>query len=254
MNSNEIKEAVKKSWDNSSGMYDTCPGHRIGTQEEEDAWMHELRQDIPPPPLLILDVGCGTGAMGLLYAKLGYQVTGVDLSEAMMNLARVKATERNLTIELKTGDAEHLPFEDESFDVIVNRHLLWTLPHPEKALKEWHRVLRAGGTLIIIDGVWNDKSIPARFKRGVSDGLTRIIERDNTHHRSYDKKLRGHLPHDGGVSKEVVQGYLESAGFSGGRFRDLMYIRLLQRDQLPWYRKITSGKSYYLLTASKRPE
>lgn len=251
MDDKEIKAAITRSWDNSSGIYDTCPGHQIGTKSEEDAWIYELRQGIAKPPLKILDVGCGTGAMGLLFAKMGYEVYGVDLSDAMMNQARIKAERDGLQIDLRKGDAENLPFAKESFDLIVNRHLLWTLLHPEIALNEWYRVLKPGGTLLVIDGVWNDKRISTQMKRCVSEGLTSIFERSNSHRRGYDKNLRHFLPHDGGVSPEVMHEYLEGSGYKDATFRDLLYIRMLQRERMPWYRKITPGKSYYILQAKK---
>jgi len=251
MDDGDIKTAITRSWDSSSGMYDSCPGHQIGTKAEEEAWMHELRVGIPPPPMKILDVGCGTGAMGLLFAKMGYDVFGVDLSLAMMNQARMKATNQNLKLELQKGDAEDLPFPDESFDVIVNRHLLWTLPNPDTALLEWYRVLKPGGTLLVIDGVWNDKRLSSRLKRRVSEGLTRFFERNETHRHGYDKNLRKSLPHDGGVSQEKMQQYLKESGYNNASFRDLMYIRALQRERMAWYRKITTGKSYYILQAKK---
>ncbi len=251
MDNEEIKAAITESWDSTSGMYDSCPGHQIGTKSEEEAWMNELRHEIPKPPLKVLDVGCGTGAMGLLYARMGYDVSGVDLSEAMMNQARMKAIRDNLAIDLKKGDAENLPYPDESFDLIVNRHLLWTLPHPEVALYEWSRVLKKGGTLLIIDGVWDDKRFSTQCKRCLSEFLTSIFENSDSHRRTYNKNLRKALPHDGGVSQDTMRRYLENTGFSEVTFRDLMYIRDLQRERMPWYRKITAGKSYYILQTKK---
>lgn len=250
MNNTEIKEAVRKSWDRSSETYDKSPGHMIGTREEKDAWMRELSRNLPQSPQAILDVGCGTGAMGLLFAEMGHYVTGVDLSEAMMAKARKKADAQKLSIDLRTGDAEHLSFNEGTFDVVVNRHLLWTLPHPDVALKEWHRVLKTGGMVLIIDGIWKDKSFSIRTKRMVSDGLARIFDRTN--HSHYDKKLRSHLPYDGGVPHETMVSCLERAGFVDLCFRDLMYIREMQKPLQPWYRRFAPGKTYYILTATKK--
>jgi ubiquinone/menaquinone biosynthesis C-methylase UbiE len=227
----EIKAAVRKSRDQSSGRYDSCPGHGIGNREEKDAWKQELNRNLPGSPLRVLDVGCGTGAMGLLFAEMGHQVTGVDLSEEMLTKAREKAHEQKLPIEFRSGDAEHLPFNEGSFDVIVNRHLLWTLPHPEIALREWHRVLKKGGVVLIIEGVWKDRSFPLRAKRMVSDGLAKIF--GHTHGGHYNKKLRSQLPYDGGVPHETLVFDLEKAGFTGICLRDLMYIRELQKMHQP---------------------
>ncbi len=252
MKDTEIKEVVKKFWDCSSTTYDSSPGHSMGSKGEKDAWKQELSRNLPSSPQTILDVGCGTGAIGVLFAEMGHHVTGLDLSEAMMAKARQKAKECKLTIDMRTGDAEHLPFGDGTFDVVVNRHLLWTLPHPEIALKEWNRVLKTDGMLLIVDGVWDDKRLATRMRRGIGDGLTRLFERDDAHHRSYDKNLRSLLPHDGGMPRKTVLAYLERAGFSQMNFRDLMYIREMQKQQLAWYRKIAPTKSYYILVATKQ--
>jgi len=251
MNDPEMKDAVRKVWDLSSTTYDTLPGHRIGSQEKE-AWKQELGRNLPPTPQRVLDIGCGTGAMGLLFAEMGHRVTGIDLSEEMMAKARRKAEAGNLSLELRTGDAEHLPFDDRSFDVIVTRHLLWTLPHPEIALNDWHRVLIPGGRLLIIDGVWNDKNFLTRVRMSISSGMTRIFEPEKTHPASYDTTLRSRLPHEGGVPMETMLAYLKHAGFSNLQSRDLMYIRELQKSQISWYRRLAQGRSYYLIASTKQ--
>lgn len=246
----EIKDAIRKSWDTSSAKYDSCPGHGIGTGEEKIAWMEELNRNLPEPPLRVLDVGCGTGAMGLLFAEMGHQVTGVDLSKRMMAKAREKAYAQNLSVELKVGDAEHLPFKDGSFNVVVNRHLLWTLPHPEIALEEWHRVLKKGGVVLIIDGVWTGRRFSIRAKRMVSDGLAKIF--GHSHGGHYDKILRSQLPYDGGVPKEMMISEVKHTGFTDICFRDVMYIREILKPQQPWYQKFAPGETYYILAATKQ--
>ena len=71
------------------------------TEEEKVAWKQELARNMPESPQRVLDIGCGTGVMGLLFAEMGHQVTGVDLSEAMIAKAREKADAQNLPIELE---------------------------------------------------------------------------------------------------------------------------------------------------------
>ncbi len=246
----EIRDAVRKSWDQSSVRYDSCSGHGIGSGEEKAAWERELARNLPGPSLKVLDAGCGTGAMGLLFAGMGHEVTGIDLSEGMMAKARGKADAENLSIELMTGDAEHLPFHGESFDVVVNRHLVWTLPHPEVALKEWHRVLKSGGVVLIIEGVWTNRSFLTRAKRWMSDGLVRVF--GHAHGGHYDEKLRSHLPRDGGVAEEAMAADLEHAGFTGICVRDLMYIRGIQKRGQPWYLRFAPARTYYLVAATKK--
>lgn len=247
----EIRDAIRKIWDYSSISYDGNPGHGIITGEESTAWKNELSRNLHHGSLKVLDIGCGTGAIALLFAEMGHQVTGFDLSVGMMTKARKKAEERNLTLELLSGDAEHLPFGDGSFDVVVNRHLLWTLPHPDIALKDWHRVLKQGGRILIIDGVWDDKSLISYIKIRISSGFTRLFEPHNTHHRSYDQTIRSTLPYGGGVPEEVTLKYLNDVGCIHLDTRNLMYIRELYQSALPWYRRCAQGKSYYIITSAK---
>lgn len=249
MDDHEVRETVRTVWDRSSTTYDDNPGHGIGTGEEKEAWKRELSRDLPSSPLRVLDVGCGTGAMGLLFAEMGHRVTGIDLSEGMMEKAREKAEERNLFLDLRTGDAEHLLFSDDSFDLIVTRHLIWTLPHPEIALRDWHRVLVPGGRLLVIDGIWDDHRLRTRAKMGISSGMTRVFEQENTHRRSYDRALRSRLPYGGGVPLESMQALLGRTGFLPLHVRDLLYIRDLHRSQLPWYKRLAQGKTYYIVTS-----
>jgi ubiquinone/menaquinone biosynthesis C-methylase UbiE len=251
MNDPEFKKAVRTVWDISSPGYDLIPGHRIGTLEERDAWQQELIRDLPPPPRKVLDAGCGTGAMGLVLARLGYDVTGIDLSGEMIGQARKKAEQGGISIGLVSGDVERLPFADGSFDVIVARHLLWTIPYPDKALREWFRVLVPGGRVLIIDGVWNDGALGTRIRLGISSQMVRIFDPTATHPASYSNEIRAGLPYSGGVPGESVLGYLGRTGFADIKERDLMYIRTLQKSQLTWYMRLARGKSYYLIRAIK---
>jgi len=86
-----------------------------GTVGEVDFIEKEIKED---KKCRILDVGCGTGRHALELAKRGYQVTGVDLSENMLNRAREKATSAGVHIDFQLADARNLQFEDE-FDLVI---------------------------------------------------------------------------------------------------------------------------------------
>lgn len=82
----------------------------------------------------VLDIGTGTGFLSIMLAEMGYEVVGLDISEEMLKRARNKAVDRGVKVEFKLGDAEDLPFDAGSFDAVVNRAVLWTLPDPKKRL------------------------------------------------------------------------------------------------------------------------
>jgi len=105
------------------------------------------------PPLgnkTVLEVGCGAGIISLELAKTAKKVVGIDVTETGLDFGRKLASALNYShVEFKKGDAEHLEFEDESFDVIVCSEVLEHLLDPSKAVSEFHRVLKRDGTLII---------------------------------------------------------------------------------------------------------
>ena len=99
----------------------------------------------------ILDVATGTGKQAFAFAQRGYDVTGVDLSEAMLKIATKKNRYENVKFEV--ADATNLPFEDNSFDVSCVSFALHEMPATirEKALKEMARVTKLKGTIVIVD-------------------------------------------------------------------------------------------------------
>src|SRR5262249_57573588 len=115
---------------------------RAGGGAGWDRTLPLIAPSLPKPDALA--VGCGPGFLPFELAARGHTVTGVDFAPAMIAEARRKAAERGLSVRLEEGDAEQLPFGAGSFDLVVSRHLLWTLPRPEAAIDEWIRVLRPG--------------------------------------------------------------------------------------------------------------
>ena len=95
----------------------------------------------------VLDVACGTGDMVVELQKHGCNVTGVDLSEEMMAIARQKAPEATYML----ADAEQLPFSDGTFDAVTCAFGVRNFVHLEQGLGEMLRVLKPGGTIVILE-------------------------------------------------------------------------------------------------------
>jgi SAM-dependent methyltransferase len=95
------------------------------------------------PPAGVLDAGAGTGFVSLMLADGGYQVTAVDLSAQMLAVLRSKADRLRLNIRTLHADAAHPP-SDETFDAVVERHLIRTLPEPDAVLAAWRDAAPAG--------------------------------------------------------------------------------------------------------------
>jgi len=151
-NRDSVKAAVAAHWNRRAPTFDSDFGHSITTPDERAAWDRILNLVTGGRNGLdALDVGCGTGFLSFELAACGHRATGIDFAHSMLQEARRKATESGAPISFEQGDAENLPFGASSFDLVVSRHVLWTLPHPEAAVSEWVRVLRAGGRLVVLD-------------------------------------------------------------------------------------------------------
>ncbi|MDI6896279.1 class I SAM-dependent methyltransferase [Methanocella conradii] len=107
----QVKEAIARKWDESSQTYDDHAGHGIKSDEEREAWKSVFKKVMPAGAVEILDVGCGTGEISLLLAEMGFKVTGIDLSDKMLEKARSKAAARGMEIRYEKGDAESLPVD-----------------------------------------------------------------------------------------------------------------------------------------------
>ncbi|MFJ3233257.1 class I SAM-dependent methyltransferase [Streptomyces sp. NPDC086787] len=154
--------AAGVDWDAEAAFFDDEPDHGLRDPRVRAAWAARLETWLPGRPADLLDLGCGTGSLSLLAAERGHRVTGVDLSPRMVERARAKLAGRDAVF--LTGDAAAPPVGERCYDVVLVRHVLWTLPHPDRVLRHWSGLLRPGGRLVLVEGVWGTVSpsgIPA---------------------------------------------------------------------------------------------
>ena len=150
----DLKDRVEGYWSKRADSFFTLKAEEAESQHKI-RWGKELKRLLPTGECLkILDVGCGAGFFEAVLGELGYQVIGIDLTEEMVGKAEEMIRLHQLDSErvrVMSMDAEKLAFADETFDAVVTRNLTWTLPHPQKAYREWHRVLKKGGVLLNFD-------------------------------------------------------------------------------------------------------
>lgn len=112
------------------------------------------------PGMKVLDVGCGTGNFSMKLAGMGCVVTGIDVSEEMLKVARGKAAELDLSISYFQMDATELAFEDSAFDVVLAMAAVEFIEDTAQAVKEMFRVTKVGGQILIgtinADSDWGD--------------------------------------------------------------------------------------------------
>lgn len=158
----------RQYWNDAADRFDEEPDHGLRDPEVRDAWAIRLRSWLPGTPSDVLDLGCGTGSLALLATEQGHRVTAVDLSERMAALARGKLAGTGARVLV--GDAARPPVGPGGFDVVLVRHVLWTLPDPAEVLRHWTGLLRPGGRLVLVEGRWGGIS-PAGITADALAGL-----------------------------------------------------------------------------------
>lgn len=100
----------------------------------------------------VLEVAPGPGYFAIELARLGeYQITGLDISETFVEIARANAAQANVRVDFRRGNASNMPLGNEAFDFILCRAAFKNFSEPTRALAEMHRVLKPGGHALIID-------------------------------------------------------------------------------------------------------
>src|SRR3989475_10784717 len=155
----QLKERVRAFWqahpcgtkfaDAEQGtrrFYELVEKHRY-----EKEWHIPLAADFSSARgLKVLEIGCGLGTDGAQFAKAGADYTGVDLTEAAVELARKNFELFNLPGTFCTADAENLDLNDNTFDLVYSHGVLHHTPDTARAVREIHRVLRPGGRAVVM--------------------------------------------------------------------------------------------------------
>lgn len=154
--STEATERQRRVWDTRAPTYDRCMGLMekllLGNGR---AWVcSQASGDV-------LEVAVGTGR-NLPFYPDGMRLTGIELSQEMLAIARRRAAALGREVGFQQGDAQALPFPDESFDTVICTLALCSIPDDGRAVAEMKRVLRPGGRLLLLDHVestsrlWHD--------------------------------------------------------------------------------------------------
>lgn len=172
------EDEIAAYWDGQAGSYDEQFDHKAGSPEEQAAWNRVLQLVTDGvSSLWVLDVGTGTGFLALELAARGHSVVGIDLSSEMLARARRKAADNSLSVAFDLGDAERPAYPDETFDLIISRHVFWALSDQPAALREWRRLLHPGGYVAILDGDWctSTPAEPSASRYPASDAVRSIV-------------------------------------------------------------------------------
>ena len=222
-----ISEEIQRFWDEDAAVYDNSASHNPRSPQEQAAWSGTLRHLLPDPPARVFDAGAGTGFLSLLLAGQGYQVTAMDLSAGMLGVLRAKAERAGLEIEAVHADASSPPAGP--YDVVVERHLLWTLPDPGAALAAWRHAAPTG-RLVLIEGTWGKAGGIAGLQAGARALARRVAGAEPGHHDHYTDRVVSALPHGNGLSPADAVALVRASGWGPARLERLRDVEWAELD------------------------
>jgi demethylmenaquinone methyltransferase/2-methoxy-6-polyprenyl-1,4-benzoquinol methylase len=220
----EKAKLVEQMFDNIAPTYDTL-NHRLSWNIDKGWRRKAIKQLMPFAPKTLLDVATGTGDFAIQACQMldGVHVTGVDISEGMMDVGRQKVRQMGLTerIAFEREDCTSLSYPDASFDAVTAAFGIRNFADLDKGLQEMCRVLRKGGHLSIVE-LTTPVSFPMRqlfhvYAHTVLPVYGRLISRDSSAY-SYLTKTIEAFPQG-----ERMVDILLKAGFAEASFRRLTF-------------------------------
>ena len=253
-----LREEIKEYWSMRAATFDEQPGHEIFSETERSAW-HALfeRHFGKGNGRKALDLASGTGVICHLMHDLGFEVTGMDWSEVMLEKARAKSKKRESNIRFLLGDAERTLEDDESYDVIVTRHLVWTLVDPAAAFAEWFRVLKPGGKLLVVDGDFVSPTWATKFNKAMTGFLETLGLRKPVApvaHMKTHQDILARVHFSNGARAEEVKTMLAKTGFDPIAVDfDLKQIHSAQKKHISFAKGLERGAQHRYAICAQKP-
>jgi ubiquinone/menaquinone biosynthesis C-methylase UbiE len=178
-----IQKRIEEYWSGAADRYSESIQDELSSFKK-DAWLNLIHEYAPKKEKLdVLDIGTGPGFFSIILSMAGHIVIGIDCTEDMLACARGNAAEQGVNPYFVNMDSHKLLFDDDTFDLILCRNLTWILKEPEAAYREWLRVLRPGGVLLVFDANWNLWLFDAdmRIKREEDKQIIKKLELKDPH-------------------------------------------------------------------------
>jgi SAM-dependent methyltransferase len=148
-----VNSLLPDTWTEGAEEYGDAVHKELQNADYPDAWRQIILARTPgKKPLRILDVGTGPGFFAVILAQAQHDVTGLDFSSGMLDIARKNAADAGVVPNFILGDSYSSRLAPGSFDLILSRMLTWALPDPLAVYRRWFELLAPSGVLMIFDG------------------------------------------------------------------------------------------------------
>ena len=178
----ELKDQVADYWNRRSSGFSDAVNDEIqnGMNASKNTIVEELGIVTGSK---VLDVGCGPGYFEMLLGDTGAEIHAIDYSEGMVARARDNISKRGFSADVRQMDAQKLDFPDGTFDAVLSRDVLWSLPDPEAAYREILRVMKPGAKAYVRDGNYYLHLHDETYRRKPDPRPERIGETAGSHYR-----------------------------------------------------------------------
>ncbi len=216
----EEKQHIGQLFDRIAGTYD---GLNHGLSLNIDKWWRRKTVRLMPPVSQVLDVAVGTADLAIEMLRTGkaQQVTGIDLSEQMMAIGAQKCMKRNVEVTFVKGDAQAMPFEDNTFDAVTCAYGCRNFRSLDEGLKEMYRVLKPGGQVTILEFSYPSNVLVRAaydlYFTHILPWVGRIVSRDKTAYTYLNRSVKTFC-----WGEEFIK-HLHDAGFTQGTFLPLTF-------------------------------
>jgi 2-polyprenyl-3-methyl-5-hydroxy-6-metoxy-1,4-benzoquinol methylase len=251
-----LRLSLTRVWDADAAGYDASRGHGLTDPKVERVWRTAIERVLGNvraangSALRVLDVGTGTGVVALLAAQLGHQVIAIDLSRGMLERGNARAQAMGLEVDFQLGDAETPNFAPSSFDVVISRHVLWTLQQPAAAARAWASLVVPGGTVAVFDVYHPRLALPRRALGVVAERID-VQGRGQSGGHHYTRAQRLALPLAVQRDPSPGQRVLEEAGLLGVAVERLTEIDLVEGQALSVLQRLGRPFRHYLATGQR---
>ena len=160
-----MQNRIEKYWQGEAARYSENIWKEMNGFKKA-AWQTLINEYLPKgQSLKILDIGTGPGFFAMILSEMGHRVTAIDCADKMLEEAKFNTQKAGFQVEFYKMDSHALTFPDNTFDVLVCRNLTWILQDPWKAYREWHRILKPEGRLLVFDANWNLRFHDAKMQK-----------------------------------------------------------------------------------------